>query len=82
MQSTVKACLHKTSNLIPLRHIPSGEIFYTYCNILRSIALLVAAESGRGTGGRGVRLRSLSRSAAIIAIFSEVDRLKNTPWSS
>ena len=58
------------------------SFFYTYCNILRSIDLLVAADSGRGTNGRGVRLRSLSRSAAIIDIFCEVDRLKKTPWSS
>ena len=45
------------------------------CNILHPIALLVAAESGRGTSGHGVWLLSLSWSAAIIAIFSEVDRL-------
>jgi len=51
-------------------------------NILHSIALLVAAESGQGTSGHGVLLLSLSRLEAIIAIFSEVDRLKNTLWSS
>jgi hypothetical protein len=47
-------------------------------NILHSIALLVAAESGRGTNGHRVWLLSLSWPEAIIAIFSEVDRLKNT----
>jgi hypothetical protein len=54
--------------------------FYAYCNVLRSIAILVAEESGRGNGSRGVWLRILFRSAAMIAICSETGRLKKISW--
>jgi hypothetical protein len=79
-QTVLSAGTHNFTSFTTLLIILLAVHFYTYCNILRSIDLFVAAESGRGKAGRVVWLRILSRSAAIIAICSEVGVSKNSPW--